>query len=384
MSTDRPIRVLHVTRIPRTVTTFLFPLLEAHRQRGDQVSVACTDAPEAAEIEAAGFPVHRFSLTRSLSPLNLSRAVWQLRRIVRRERIDWVFAHTPIASGAARVAALIGRARGTVYMAHGLPCAPQMPKSAWLVWYTMERLLSLVTRGIITMNRYDYGLARRRLLRRSPDRVFQVNGVGVDADALDRLCGKTDAAAVKQELGSPVDAPMLLLLARTVANKGIREYLEAARQLVEAGTSARFVLAGVGPLDAEIAAYIQRHRLEKNVMFLGWRNDAHRLMAACDIYVLPTYYPEGLPVSVLEAMGCGKPVVATQHRGCEDEVVDGVTGLLIPVRDSTALAGAIKRLLDDPSEAKRLGEAGRRRIDEHYRIEQTTAATLAAFDRIIA
>ena len=384
MTKDRPIRVLHVTRLPITVTAFLMPLLRGHHARGEVVSVACSDGPEAAQIEAEGFKVHRFQLTRDLTLWNLAVALWDLSRIVRRERIDWVFTHTPIASGLARLASRIGGARGTVYMAHGLPCAPRMARSAWLRWYLVERVLGWFTEGLITMNRYDYELARDRHFIRRRESIFRVNGVGVDVERFARLCRETDAASVKRELGLPPDSPMVLLLAWTLPTKGIREFLEASRLLVEGGVAGCFVIGGHGPLDEEIAEFIEGHHLGGRVSHLGWRRDAPRLMAACDIYVLPTYYPEGLPVSILEAMACSKPVVATRHRGCEDEVVDGVTGLLVEPQDPAAVAKAIRTLIEDSDQARRFGEAGRRRVHDAFSRSQSTQAILAAFETIVA
>ena len=213
--TDRPIRVLHVTRLPITVTAFLLPLLREHRARGEAVSVACGDGPEIARIEAEGFEVHRFRLKRNLGVWNLIVALWELRRIVREQHIDWVFTHTPIASGVARLASRIGGAGGTIYMAHGLPCAPRMARSAWLLWYVMERMLGWFTDGLITMNRYDHELARDYRFIRRRDSILRVKGIGVDAGHFDRLCRETDAGAVKFELGLAPNAPMVLLLAWT-------------------------------------------------------------------------------------------------------------------------------------------------------------------------
>ncbi len=383
MIKKRPIRVLHVTRLPITVTAFLMPLLRGHRAKGEVVSVACSEGVEAAQIEAEGFEVHRFRLKRNITPWNLATALWDLSRTVRRERIDWVFTHTPIASGLARLASRIGGARGTVYMVHGLPCAPRMARSTWLRWYLVERVLGWFTEGLITMNRYDYELTRNRHFIRRGEAIFRVNGVGVDAERFARLCSETNAISVKRELGLSLDSPMVLLLAWTYPTKGIREFLEASRLLVEGGVPGCFVIGGHGPLDAEIAEFIDRHSLSGRVSHLGWRRDAPRLMAACDIYVLPTYYTEGLPVSILEAMACSKPVVATRHRGCEDEVVDGVTGLLVEPQDSAALADAIRTLIEDSDKARRFGEAGRRRVNDAFRRSQSTQAILAAFDKIV-
>ena len=380
---DKPIHILHVTRLPITVTAFLMPLLSEHRSRGERVSVACSDGPEIAAIEAEGFQVHRFRLRRNLRPWNLARALRGLSRIVRGQQVDWVFTHTPIASSIARLASRMGRAKGTVYMAHGLSCAPRIPRHTWLLWYRIERVLGRITEGLITTNSYDYELAGRASLIPRAENIYRVNEVGVDAARFDRLVAETDAAAVKRELGLSPAVPMILMLAWTLPTKGVREFLEAARLLVQQRVEGNFVLGGHGPLDAEIAEYIRSHGLGERVFHLGWRRDAHRLMAACDVYVLPTYYPEGMPVSILEAMACGKPVVATRHRGCEDEVVHGQTGLLVEPMDPMALAAAIRTLIEDPNEAGRFGQAGRRRIDQGFRTEQCTRAIIDAFDKII-
>jgi glycosyltransferase involved in cell wall biosynthesis len=376
-------RVLHVTRLPVTVTAFLLPLLREHRARGQAVRVACSDGPGVDEIEAEGVPVLHFPLERSLCPLNLSTASWCLTRIVREQRIDWVVTHTPIASAVARLASRMGGARGTIYMAHGLPCAPRMGRAQWLLWYAVERLLGSITEGLITTNRYDHRLALRHGLIRNRRNIFRVNEVGVAADRFDRLRGETDAGAVKRALGIPADEPMVLLLAWTLPSKGVREFLTAALRLVKGGERGYFVIGGQGPLDDEIHAFVEHHGLKGRVQHLGWRRDAHRLMAACDLYVLPTYYPEGMPISILEAMACAKPVVATWHRGCEDEVVDGVTGTLVEPQDADALADAIRTYLADPEQAIRSGLAGRRRINEGFRTDQCTRRIMAAFDTVV-
>ncbi len=383
MTLGEPLRVLHVTRIPRTVTAFLMPLLREHQRRGDDVRVACGDGLEAECIEREGIPVDRYRLARSLTPWNLARGLFGLKRIIRRQRIDWVVTHTPIASAVARIAARLAGVRGCVYLAHGLPCSPGISRCSWRLWYFVERWLGRFTAGVLTMNEYDFRLACDRRIIRNGSNVFRIHGVGVDAHRLDELRRQTDAGQVKCSLGIPKDGSMVLFLGRTVLQKGVTDLLEAARRLVETIAGVYFVLAGEGPLDNAIRDFIRKHDLEARIRFLGWRRDADRLMAACDLFVLPSILPEGLPVSVQEAMACGKPVVSTRVRGCEDMVVDGVTGLLVPPSDGVALASAIQRLLLHPDEARRMGQAGRRRIDDGFRIDQCTREIMDAFDHMV-
>ena len=123
-TSDRQIRVPHVTRASISVSAFLMPILREHRARGDWVAVACNDGPEISAIEAEGFQVFRFKLTSGLGLWNFAAAVWSLMQIMRDQRIDWVFAHMPMAGAPARLAARLAGVRGSIYMAHGLICWP--------------------------------------------------------------------------------------------------------------------------------------------------------------------------------------------------------------------------------------------------------------------
>ena len=112
------------------------------------------------------------------------------------------------------------------------------------------------------------------------------------------------------------------------------------------------------------------------------RNDIDHLMRVCDIFTLPTYYFEGLPVSILEAMACRKPVVATQHRGCEDIVVQGETGWLVPKRHAAALAKTLLRCILDKPMCQRLGEAGRQRVEAEFELDRCTRLIADTIDKV--
>ena len=117
---------------------------------------------------------------------------------------------------------------------------------------------------------------------------------------------------------------------------------------------------------------------------LGWRNDIPDLMKAADVFVLPSYYMEGLPVSILEAMACGKPVVTTRHKGCEDAVVDGETAFLVPVKQPAQLAEKILTLLSDSGMRERMGLAGRRRAEERFEMSDCTREVVEMMEQAFA
>ncbi len=142
-----------------------------------------------------------------------------------------------------------------------------------------------------------------------------------------------------------------------------------------------FLLAGRGPLLEKVRQQVDAAGVGAQVKVLGWRNDMNDLMKASDVFVLPSYYMEGLPVSILEAMACGKPVVTTRHKGCEDAVVDGETALLVPVKQPAQLAEKLLTLISDPAMRERMGVAGRRRAEERYEIGDCTREVVEMMER---
>jgi glycosyltransferase involved in cell wall biosynthesis len=171
----------------------------------------------------------------------------------------------------------------------------------------------------------------------------------------------------------------VLLAARLLWDKGLAEFVEAARILREQGRAITFLLAGTPDPGnpAAVPEQIIRDWTEQGLMqWLGHVEDMAKLLASVDMMVLPSYR-EGLPKSLIEAAACGLPLVTTNVPGCREVVTDGVDGLLVPARDAVALAAAMARLLDDKALAARLGQAARVKalaeFDERIVIERTLA-----------
>jgi len=177
----------------------------------------------------------------------------------------------------------------------------------------------------------------------------------------------------------------VVLAARMLWDKGVREFVEAARMLKLQGRTLRFQLAG-GPDPGNPASIPESVLLDWEaaglVEWLGHVDDMPSLLASADIVVLPSYR-EGLPKSLIEAAACARPLVTTDAPGCRDVVTDGVDGLLVPVRDVLALAQAIARLQDDRSLARRLGEAARAKALAGYDERRIVARTLDVYYELL-
>jgi len=173
--------------------------------------------------------------------------------------------------------------------------------------------------------------------------------------------------------------PLVLTLARLAPQKGLDTLVAAAQLLPEAV----FAVAGDGPERGALEAQAATLGLADRMRFLGHRQDVPALLDSCDVLVLPSLF-EGLPLAVLEAMAAGKPVVASRIGGTDEAVLDGVTGLLVPPSDARALARAVREVLSDPPLARRLGAAGRARVQAEFSARRMVSAVEATYDEVLA
>jgi glycosyltransferase involved in cell wall biosynthesis len=189
------------------------------------------------------------------------------------------------------------------------------------------------------------------------------------------------AADLHADLWLPHHAPIVGNVAALVPHKGQRHLIEAAAIVVKQVPDARFVIAGEGELRPQLERQIKERHLEKHVFLAGFRPDILSVHKSFDIFVMSSV-TEGLGTSLLDAMACGKPIVATRAGGMPEVVVDGQTGLLVAPRDDEALAAAIVRLLNDAQLRGAMGAAGQRRVREHFSSERMVQDTVELYKRV--
>ena len=184
----------------------------------------------------------------------------------------------------------------------------------------------------------------------------------------------------------PFGPVVIVLVARMLWDKGVGEFVEAAHYLTKEGVNARFVLVG-DPDPANPAsipeATLRNWQGQHGVEWWGRREDMPAVLQGAHIACLPSYR-EGLPKSLLEAAACGLPIVTTDAPGCREVVRDGVNGLLVPVRDSAALATALGKLIGDPALRRRMGEQSRLLAESEFGQEAIIAQTLAVYREVCA
>ncbi|MEJ0015133.1 MAG: glycosyltransferase family 4 protein [Acetobacteraceae bacterium] len=361
-------KVIEVTNVDFSLRQFLLPLMRAIRARGHEVIGVCADGPFLDLPRTEGFRIEALPLERTASPLAHWRAFRAMVRLFRAERPDLVHAHMPISGFLARMAAWWVGVPRIAYTCHGywFNFPGSWPRAA--VGFAMEWLAGRVTGTYFTVSDAEARDARRLGIHRG--------AIGI-ANGRDPARFRPDPAArrrMREALGVPQERVVVLAVSRLVWHKGYPE-LAAALPLVpgaELWVVGERLTSDRGP---DMAALLRDAGLGERLRLLGYREDVADLMAAADIFVLPSRF-EGLPMSVIEAMLSGLPVVATAVRGPAEQVVPEETGLLVPAGDAAALARALARLAADPALRARMGAAGRRRAEERYDEAKVLARTL--------
>jgi glycosyltransferase involved in cell wall biosynthesis len=194
--------------------------------------------------------------------------------------------------------------------------------------------------------------------------------------------GKERGASLRRELGLPPSARLITVVSRLNRMKGVQYFVDAAAILAARFPDVCFLIAGDGGSKKELEEQACRLGLGHRIVFTGFRSDVPDLLSEAAISVLPTL-SEGISNTLLESMAAGIPVIATKVGGNPEVVEDGVSGLLVPPRDSTALAAAAARLLEDEDLASRLGQAGIARVSELFSIEGSVHQTEHLYQRLV-
>ncbi len=343
-------KIIELTNVDFSLRHFLLPLMRALREEGHEVIGVCAEGNLLDEVRAEGFRIETPPLARSLSPIAQTRAFIALYKLFRAERPDLVHAHMPISGFLGRLAAKAAGVPRIAYTCHGFLFNQPGPWWRRTASLAMEWLAGRVTGLFLTVSREEAADAKRLGICKHPVAIGNGRHPAIF---------RPDPAArtrIRAELGTPQDRVVITAISRLVRHKGYPELLEAMQDVDADLWVVGERLASDHGEDME--PYFTKAALGPRLRRLGYRTDTAALLAASDIFVLPSHF-EGLPMSIIEAMLCGLPVVATNIRGPREQVEDGVTGLLVPKGDAAALRAALHHLATDKALRARMAEAGR-------------------------
>jgi len=370
----KPLRFLFVidNLRPGGAQKALLALVAALRRTRAEPHVWCLGGTSEVEesFAALGVPV----LGKPKGALGYLPELVALPRYVRSEQVALVQTFLFHAEVAGRVAARVARRRSLPVVVSSVRASNR--KHRWWQFALQRATARLVDAFTAVSERtLDFAVAHEGVIR---ERATVIPN-GID---LAPWRTPVEKSAARSELDLPAGASVIATLGRLHEQKGHAYLLRAARLLAERQADALFLIAGYGPLRGRLEAQARELGVAERVRFLGYRRDVRRILAAADIFVLPSLW-EGMSNAIMEAMAAGRPVVATAVDGNVDQVADGETGLLVAPANAEALAEALNRLCQNPAEAEEMGKRGRMRVEEFFPVERMTEATLDLYARLL-
>lgn len=372
--------LLHLTTTDISLELLLGPQLEAFVDAGYEVHAAAAPGPFVEAVVARGVHFHPLKhSTRSMSIGSDLRAAREAYRLFRRLRPDVVHTHNPKPGIYGRIGARLARVPAVVNTVHGLYAQPTDPLARRLAVYGLERLAAGFSHAELVQNRED--VATLRKLRVPAGRVHHL-GNGID---LGRFRPDVDHRhAIRHEIGAAEDTVVVGTVGRLVAEKGYPELFDAWQQVIRAHPTAKLVV--VGPHEPEKADALPPALVERaadaGIVLLGHRDDVERIYPAMDLFVLASHR-EGYPRSAMEAAASGVALIATDIRGCREVVDHGSNGVLVPVRNTSALAANLIDLIDDESRRSAMGRAGLAKAAADFDQQAVIDTTLATYRRLL-
>ncbi len=354
------LKICQLCAVDFTLKHFLTPLIDQMQKKGWNVTSVCSDSGFVKEMHKKGYNIKVINISRSFNIFKHLKTFFELLKFFRKEKFDILHVHTPVAGLIGRIAAKFSGIPFVIYTAHGFYFHDEMPLWKKYFFLKLEKFGGYFTDLLFTQSKEDEISAIKNKIITSKKLFTIGNGVNVEKFNPEKYKNKS---IIKKELNIPEKGFVIGIIGRLVKEKGYIEFLEMAIKLKNKYKNIYFLVIGErikSDHNEEIEFYFQKAKknLGVSLIRLGYREDIPKLINIMDIFCLPSYR-EGMPRVIIEAMMMGKPVVATNIRGSREEVIDGITGFLVPTKDSLSLYNAIKKLILNEKYILELGKQGR-------------------------
>ena len=364
-------KILIVTTTDSMIGQFLLPHIKHLQDNGNIVECACHKTGFwFDEMVNNGIKVYEVPFARNpLKPTNL-KAKKQLYKLCQENNYDLIHCHTPVGG-------VMGRLAGkkfnipVLYIAHGFHFYKGAPLINNLVYKNIEKHYSKYTDALVVMNDEDYNAA----LQMNAKKVYKINGIGF---CNSKFKNNERNEKLIKELGVNEEDKVLLSVGELNKNKNHIEILNALSEIKD--KHFKYFICGRGPLKEKYEQFINEHGLADKVKLLGFRKDVNDILNLTNIFIMPSLR-EGLPMSIMEAMEKGIPVIASNIRGCKDLIENGVNGILVDLKERNGFKKAICKLLDDENLCKHMGENNKTKIKQFY-IENVLSQMEPIYDNI--
>ena len=367
-------KLLYTVNVPHYFVSHRLKLALVAKAAGFEVHVATNTPHKEKALVESGFVLHHIPISRAKGIIGDLKAVTQLCKLMRQEGFDAVHAVALKAVLVTGIAAKLSGQKNMIFALTGLGFLFTSPRSLWhVVRFILIRVLRWVMNGsgykTIFQNTEDMRFCTQGLRLMPEGAATLIKGSGVDPQV---YTPKPEAESTP---------PIVLFPARLLRDKGIYEFVQAARILKSESVEARFVLVGdPDPANPTSVRHdqVQAWQDEGLVEAWGYRTDMPVVLPQAAVVCLPSYR-EGMPKALIEAAACARAIVTTDTTGCKEVVLDGKTGFCVPVKDVASLANAIRRLLEDKDLREEMGKAGRQHAESELAIEIVIDKTLALY-----
>ncbi|WP_315113920.1 glycosyltransferase family 4 protein [Clostridium intestinale] len=339
--------VAHVVK--KHFMLFHIPYVKWFKENGYEVHVCAKNDYENKEECNIPYCDEYFDLPFERSPFNLSNMVAynQLKKIIKKNNYVLIHCHTPVGGVLTRLAAKEARRKGTkvIYTAHGFHFFKGAPFINWLLFYPIEKICAKYTDLLITINNEDYLLARKF----NSNKVAYVPGVGIDTSKFSNI--NVNITEKRRALGILENQTALLSVGELSKRKNHEVIIEALYKLNNPNII--YIICGQGELDEYLSE--RAKELNVRVVFLGFRKDIAEITRAVDIFIFPSLQ-EGLPVSLMEAMAAGLPVICSKVRGNIDLIKNDKGGYLVEPHNIKGFAEKLEKLTKNSEVCKKFSE----------------------------
>lgn len=320
-------KILFVATVQSHICQFHLPIMEMLKEEGFEVHVAARNNLAEKNGLAMKHADKVYDVPFERSPFNKKniRAYKVLKEILNKENYDIVHCNTPVGGMVTRLAANRFRKNGlrVIYTAHGFHFYKGAPIKNWIIYYPIEKMMAHLTDDLITITKEDYNLAINKKFK---CRVHHTYGVGVNSNKFKMVSDK-EKEELRLKKGYK-DEFIILCTGELNKNKNQSTLIKSMSDVIKECPNTKLLLAGNGPTHDELEKLIKDLNLGKNVELLGYRTDLEDYVNLCDL-VVSASFREGLPLNIMEAMICGKPVIASDNRGHRELIHDKENGILI-------------------------------------------------------
>ena len=339
-------RILFVCTTDSMIWNFLIPHIKDLESKGYYVECACSITGNFYNnlITQYGLKMNQISFKRSPYSISNVKAYMELKKLIQDKNFDTLFCHEPVGGAIGRLAGHKMHCK-VLNMAHGFHFYKGAPLVNKCIYYMVEKFLSKYTDVLITLNEEDYCAA----LKFYSKKTFKVNGIGIDTSKFTKI---DNCRYLQSELNLKFDDFLLVSVGELIKRKNHSVIIDAIKQIDN--THIHLAIAGDGELKKELERKIDKLGLKNQVHLLGYRTDINKLCNSADVFIMPSLQ-EGLSVAIMEAMSCGKPIIASKIRGNVDLIDDKKGGILVNPKDVLGFIKAITYFYEMRANLKKYG-----------------------------